>query len=181
MMKQVLFSILCLATLGGNASFAQPVGSAAGHGALALTVSNADNDEPLPFVRITLYQNGESKFTCSTDFDGKAGLAYVPFGQYEIEFSAVGFEVMDSLDTVTILSSNKTFCVAILKEKAATSDRTGMAITHDPTIRPTILPDADHGCCGHVVYADKSALSRLDESRKGRRVARRAARKSLGK
>lgn len=61
-------------------------------GALQGTVSDKDNGEPLPFVSVVVYLNGNVVTGSATDIDGKYTIKPLEVGTYEVEFKFVGYK-----------------------------------------------------------------------------------------
>ena len=57
-------------------------------GTLKGQVTDADNGDPLPFVQVKL---ANSSYSNLTDFDGNYVFNHLPPGDYEAEFSLVGY------------------------------------------------------------------------------------------
>ncbi len=82
--KITLLFFLLLISVG--ATFAQ-----SGTGTIKGTVVD-EAGEPLPFVNVTLWQNGNMKTGATTDFDGHFKISNVEPGKYDIEVSYVGYQ-----------------------------------------------------------------------------------------
>lgn len=67
-------------------SFAQ-----SGTGTIKGTIID-ETGEPLPFVNVTLFQNGNLKTGATTDFDGKFKISSLEPGKYDLEVSFVGYQ-----------------------------------------------------------------------------------------
>ncbi len=62
-----------------------------GTGTLKGTVVD-ESGEPLPFVTVSLWENGNLKTGASTDFDGNFKIANLEAGKYDLEISFVGYQ-----------------------------------------------------------------------------------------
>tara|TARA_B100000508_G_scaffold141095_1_gene146739 strand:+ start:11455 stop:15204 length:3750 start_codon:yes stop_codon:yes gene_type:complete len=79
----VLFSLL----LSVGYTFGQ-----AGNGSIKGSVIDGDSEEPIPFVKVVLYQGGIIKGGTETDFDGKFQFPSVTSGQYDVEFRSQEYQ-----------------------------------------------------------------------------------------
>ena len=60
-----------------------------GSGTLKGVIQDAENQEPLPFVRVIVKKNGAILGGASTDFDGTFTIKPLPSGTYDIEFKTI--------------------------------------------------------------------------------------------
>ncbi len=51
-----------------------------------------ESGEPIPFVKVVLYQNGNLSSGASTDFDGKYKISNITPGSYDLEVKYVGYQ-----------------------------------------------------------------------------------------
>jgi len=85
MLNKITLSLFFI-LLGVGYSFAQ-----SGTGTLKGTVLD-ESGEPLPFVNVTLKQNGNLKTGATTDFDGNFKISSLEPGKYDLEVSFVGYQ-----------------------------------------------------------------------------------------
>ncbi|MCT4583167.1 MAG: carboxypeptidase regulatory-like domain-containing protein [Flavobacteriales bacterium] len=85
MLNKITLSLFFI-LLGIGYSFAQ-----SGTGTLKGTVLD-ESGEPLPFVNVTLKQNGNLKTGATTDFDGNFKISSLEPGKYDLEVSFVGYQ-----------------------------------------------------------------------------------------
>ena len=94
-------------------------------GTMKGTVFNIKTNEPLPFCKVTLLQDGKPVLSGATDFDGLYTLKPIPFGDYTLHITSpesnrpfehvvsvnkTGFTVMDvgmSADSAVTISADK--------------------------------------------------------------------------
>lgn len=74
------------------------------------TVTDSRDGNPIPFVRMLLYQQGRMTGGAQTDFDGKYALQNIPFGSYilvaeSIEYEADSIQITVSAETATIIQN----------------------------------------------------------------------------
>jgi hypothetical protein len=81
-MKRILILLLSLfAAIGGQAQ-----------GCLKGTVTDAKTGEPLPFVNVSVFQDGKQVHGGVTDFDGIFTIKPLAVGKYDVEIKYVGYE-----------------------------------------------------------------------------------------
>lgn len=85
MLNKITLSIVVILFSIGF-SFAQ-----SGTGTIKGTIID-ESGEPLPFVNVTLKQNGNLKTGATTDFDGNFKISSVEPGKYDLEVSFVGYQ-----------------------------------------------------------------------------------------
>lgn len=85
MLNKITLSLLFI-LMGLGYSIAQ-----SGTGTLKGTILD-ETGEPLPFVNVTLKQNGNLKTGATTDFDGNFKISSLEPGKYDLEVSFVGYQ-----------------------------------------------------------------------------------------
>jgi hypothetical protein len=95
----VLFSLL----LSVGYSYGQ-----AGNGSIKGSVIDSGSDEPIPFVKVVLYQGGIIKGGTETDFDGKFQFPSVSSGSYDVEFRSQEFKPL-KMENVAVSAEKITF------------------------------------------------------------------------
>ncbi len=97
--------LLCVMLLfSASFSFAQT-----GNGSIKGSVTDKSSGEPLPFVKVVVFQSGQQKGFAATDFDGKFLVSSLPPGEYAVEVRFVGYTsirkegVVVNSDKLTIL------------------------------------------------------------------------------
>ena len=78
-----------------------------GQGSISGQVVDAETGEPLPFVNITFFSNGELKYGVASDFDGRYIIKPVKAGNYELRVSYVGYETLVQPGVYVGANSNK--------------------------------------------------------------------------
>jgi hypothetical protein len=79
-----------------------------GSGTLKGTITDNENGEPLPFVNIVIFLNGNQVTGGNTDFDGKYSVKPINPGTYDVLFSYVGY-ASKQVSGVKINSNKITF------------------------------------------------------------------------
>ena len=79
-MKRILILLSLLAAIGVQAQ-----------GCLKGTVTDAKTGEPLPFVNVSVFQDGKQVHGGATDWDGIFTIKPLAAGKYDIEINAVGY------------------------------------------------------------------------------------------
>lgn len=79
-MKRILILLSLLAAIGVQAQ-----------GCLKGTVTDAKTGEPLPFVNVSVFQDGKQVHGGATDWDGVFTIKPLAAGKYDIEINAVGY------------------------------------------------------------------------------------------
>ena len=79
-MKRILILLSLLAAIGVQAQ-----------GCLKGTVTDAKSGEPLPFVNVSVFQDGKQVHGGATDWDGIFTIKPLAAGKYDIEINAVGY------------------------------------------------------------------------------------------
>jgi hypothetical protein len=82
-----------------------PAFSQVGSGTLQGTITDSQTGEPLPFVNVIVYANGNQTSGVNTDFDGKYVVKPITPGNYDVLFSFVGYTTKKI--TGVIITSNK--------------------------------------------------------------------------
>lgn len=95
----VLFSLL----LSVGYSYGQ-----AGNGSIKGSVIDGETDDPIPFVKVVLYQGGIIKGGTETDFDGKFQFPSVTSGQYDVEFRSQEYKPL-KMEKVAVSAEKITF------------------------------------------------------------------------
>lgn len=99
-LKLVLTTFL----LSAGFAFAQT-----GVGSIKGTVTDKETGEPLPFVKVVVFQNEQQKGFAATDFDGKFLISSLAPGEYDVEVRFVGYQpvrqegVVVNSDKLTII------------------------------------------------------------------------------
>lgn len=104
-MKQLIFLLFLLSAVGGQAQ-----------GCLKGTVTDAKTGEPLPFVNVTVFQDGKLVYCRVTDWDGNFIIKPLAAGKYDVEVYYVGYRRY-KMEGVKILATGFT-----LKEIALTPE-----------------------------------------------------------
>ena len=144
-MRKYYLSLFVL-LLASGFSFAQQ-----GGGAIKGKVTDAANNEGVPFCNVIVYLNGNQVNGSTTDFDGNYSIKPIDAGTYEIEFSFVGY----TLTRVNgfVVKSNKT---NFLDAKLAESD--GIDLEEAVVIEYAVpLIDKDGGASGGTVTREDLA------------------------
>jgi len=100
-MQRKIYLVLVLAFSSAIGAFSQ-----ISSGALQGAVTDKDNGEPLPFVSVVIYLNGNVVTGSATDIDGKYTIKPLEVGTYEVEFKFVGYQA--KRQTGVPISSGKT-------------------------------------------------------------------------
>ena len=95
----ILFSLL----LSVGYSYGQ-----AGSGSIKGTVKASESGDPIPFVKVVLYQGGIIKGGTETDFDGKFQFPSVTSGTYDVEFRSQEFKPQ-KIENVAVSAEKITF------------------------------------------------------------------------
>ncbi len=95
----VLFSLL----LAAGYSYGQ-----AGNGSIKGSVLDAGSGEPIPFVKVVLYQGGIIKGGTESDFDGKFQFPSITSGQYDVEFRSQEYKPK-RMENVAVSAEKITF------------------------------------------------------------------------
>lgn len=102
MIRKLYFLLLSI-SLSMGAVWAQ-----SGSGSIKGSVFDGNSGEPLPFVKVVLYQGGIVKGGTETDFDGKFGFPSVTSGTYDVEFRSTEHQPL-KLENVSVRSEQITF------------------------------------------------------------------------
>ncbi|MEY3399253.1 MAG: hypothetical protein RL220_1847, partial [Bacteroidota bacterium] len=86
-MQRKIYLLLAFVLFSAIGSFAQ-----ISSGTLKGKVTDKDNGEPLPFVAITVYLNGNLLTGTTTDIDGEYTIKPIEAGTYDVEFKFVGYK-----------------------------------------------------------------------------------------
>lgn len=95
----VLFSLL----LSVGYSYGQ-----AGNGSIKGSVIDGESEEPIPFVKVVLYQGGIIKGGTETDFDGKFQFPSITSGTYDVEFRSQEYQPL-KMEKVGVSAEKITF------------------------------------------------------------------------
>ena len=107
MVRKLYFLFLSISLSVGTV-FAQ-----SGAGSIKGSVIDGSSGEPIPFVKVVLYQGGIQKGGTDTDFDGKFGFPSVTAGTYTVEFRSQEYQktrienISVSSDQITFLDDTK--------------------------------------------------------------------------
>lgn len=99
-MSRKNYLVLLLALLFAPAAFSQ-----AASGTLKGKVTDAETGEPLPFVNVVVFLNGNQVTGANTDFDGQYTIKPIAPGEYDILYSFVGYQTQRQ--TGVKVNSNK--------------------------------------------------------------------------
>lgn len=83
-------------------------------GTLRGMVRDAETGEPLAFVNVVLFRNGQEVTGVNTDFDGNYTIKPVEAGTYDVLFSYVGYDVR-KFNKVAVVSNRLTYVDADLQ------------------------------------------------------------------
>ena len=111
-----------------------------------------ESGEPLPFVNITLFQNGNLKTGGTTDFDGNFRISNLEPGKYDLEVSFVGYQTQKTEGIV--IQGNKLLPLPNITLKEGDLLQEVEVITYKVP-----LIDKDGGASGGTVSRDE--LSRM--------------------
>jgi hypothetical protein len=126
---------------------AETVTERTGSGELRGKITDADTDEPLPFVNIVLLQNGRQMVGTTTDFDGNYVIKPVKSGNYQMVASFVGYESM-AMNAVPVTSNKITFQDFRLRTSGVELEEVQVFQYSQPLI------DKDGGSSGGAVRRD---------------------------
>lgn len=104
-MKRLLILLCLFSSIGGQAQ-----------GCLKGTVTDAKTGEPLPFVNVTVFQDGKQVHCGVTDWDGNFIIKPLAAGKYDVEVYYVGYRRY-KMEGVKVLATGFT-----MKEIALTSE-----------------------------------------------------------
>lgn len=107
-MQRKLYALLILAFTFSNGILAQ-----IGAGTLSGKVTDKETGEPLPFVQIVVYLNGNLVTGGSSNIDGEYTIKPIDPGTYEVRFSYVGYATQ-SQKGVPVSSGKIAFCNAAM-------------------------------------------------------------------
>lgn len=99
-MSRKNYVVLLLALLFAPVAFSQ-----ASSGTLKGKVTDAESGEPLPFVNVVVFLNGNQVTGGNTNFDGEYTIKPIAPGDYDILYSFVGYQTQRQ--TGVKISSNK--------------------------------------------------------------------------
>ena len=116
-MKHLLILLCLFSAIGGQAQ-----------GCLKGTVTDAKTGEPLPFVNVTVFQDGKQVHGGVTDWDGIFTIKPLAAGYYDVTINAVGY-IPYKKESVKILATGFT----LLEVKLTPSDikLEEIALTHE--------------------------------------------------
>ena len=135
MSRKIIISLLL--------SFVVSMGAIAQSGTLKGSVSDGETGEPLPFVNVVVFLNGNQVTGTNTDFDGNYVIKPINPGAYEVMFSFVGYQ-QKKVTGVSVTSNKIQFLDAKLSS--------GVAIDEVEIIEYTVpLIDKDGGASGGTV------------------------------
>ncbi|MGB1032718.1 MAG: carboxypeptidase regulatory-like domain-containing protein, partial [Flavobacteriales bacterium] len=135
MSRKIIISLLL--------SFVVSIGAIAQSGTLKGSVSDGETGEPLPFVNVVVFLNGNQVTGTNTDFDGNYVIKPINPGTYDVMFSFVGYQ-QRKVTGVSVSSNKIQFLDATLSS--------GVAIDEVEIIEYTVpLIDKDGGASGGTV------------------------------
>ncbi|HLV41674.1 MAG TPA: carboxypeptidase regulatory-like domain-containing protein [Brumimicrobium sp.] len=102
MIRKLYFLFLSI-TLSVGTAFGQ-----AGNGTIKGSVIDGESSEPIPFVKVVLYQGGIIKGGTETDFDGKFEFPSTSSGSYDVEFRSQEYQAM-KIENVSVSAERITF------------------------------------------------------------------------
>src|SRR5690554_1558628 len=102
MIRRLYFLFLSIALSAGTV-FGQ-----AGNGTIKGSVIDGQSSEPIPFVKIVLYQGGIIKGGTESDFDGKFQFPSISSGTYDVEFRSQEYQAM-KIEDVSVSAERITF------------------------------------------------------------------------
>ena len=102
MVRKLYFLFLSI-TLSVGTVFAQ-----SGAGSIKGSVIDGSSGEPIPFVKIILFQGGIQKGGTDSDFDGKFMFPSVTAGSYTVEFRSPEYQ-MTRIENISVSSDQITF------------------------------------------------------------------------
>src|SRR5690554_3909932 len=102
MIRKLYFLFLSI-TLSVGTAFGQ-----AGNGTIKGSVIDGDSKEPIPFVKVVLYQGGIIKGGTESDFDGKFEFPSITSGSYDVEFRSQEYQAM-KIENVSVSAERITF------------------------------------------------------------------------
>jgi len=80
----------------------------AGNGTIKGSVLDSESNEPIPFVKVVLYQGGIIKGGTESDFDGKFQFPSISSGSYDVEFRSQEYQAM-KIENVSVSAEKITF------------------------------------------------------------------------
>ena len=80
----------------------------AGSGSIKGSVLDSESKEPIPFVKVVLYQGGIIKGGTESDFDGKFQFPSISSGSYDVEFRSQEYQAM-KIKNVSVSAEQITF------------------------------------------------------------------------
>ena len=80
----------------------------AGNGSIKGSVLDSESNEPIPFVKVVLYQGGIIKGGTESDFDGKFQFPSISSGSYDVEFRSQEYQALKIKD-VSVSAEKITF------------------------------------------------------------------------
>ena len=137
-MLRKIFTLLLLSSVVSFSAMAQ-----ANSGTLKGKIKDAESGEPLPFVNVTVYLNGNLVTGTNSDFEGNYVIKPISAGVYDVLFSFVGYQ--QKKITGVKVTSNK---IAFLDAKMSS----GIQIDEVEIVEYTVpLIDKDGGASGGTV------------------------------
>ncbi|MFM1931533.1 MAG: hypothetical protein RL226_836 [Bacteroidota bacterium] len=137
-MSRKIYLLFLLSLLVSPAVFAQ-----AGSGTLKGKVTDAETGEPLPFVNVVVFLNGNQITGANTDFDGEFTIKPIDPGTYDVMYSFVGYNTK-RVTGVKIVSNKIQFANAALSA--------GVALDEVEVVEYSVpLIDRDGGASGGTV------------------------------
>ncbi|MCH2197486.1 MAG: carboxypeptidase-like regulatory domain-containing protein [Flavobacteriales bacterium] len=140
-MSRKIYLLFLLALLVSTGAMAQ-----VSAGTLKGKVTDAETGEPLPFVNVVVFLNGNQITGTNTDFDGEYTIKPIDAGTYEVLFSYVGYNTK-KITGVKVVSNKIQFANAQLAS--------GVALEEVEVVEYTVpLIDRDGGASGGTVTRD---------------------------
>ncbi|WP_107038536.1 carboxypeptidase regulatory-like domain-containing protein [Brumimicrobium mesophilum] len=102
-MTRRLYLLFLSITLSVGTVFGQ-----AGNGSIKGSVIDSESSEPIPFVKVVLYQGGIIKGGTESDFDGKFQFPSISSGTYDVEFRSQEYQAM-KIENVAVSAERITF------------------------------------------------------------------------
>jgi outer membrane receptor protein involved in Fe transport len=140
-MSRKIYLLLLLAVLYSSGAVAQVAA-----GTLKGKVTDAETGEPLPFVNVVVYLNGNQVTGANTDFDGEYTIKPINAGVYDILFSFVGYN-SKKITGVRVVSNKIQFANAELAS--------GVQLDEVEVVEYSVpLIDRDGGSSGGTISRD---------------------------
>lgn len=140
-MSRKIYLLFLLAVLYSSGAVAQVAA-----GTLKGKVTDGETGEPLPFVNVVVFLNGNQVKGTSTDFDGEYTIKPIDAGVYDVVFSYVGYNTQ-KITGVRVVSNKIQFAKAELTS--------GVQIDEVEVVEYSIpLIDRDGGSSGGTISRD---------------------------